>query len=122
MISYEEKLKYSKIKINRQDVYNKYDKHCAYCGKVLETIKDMQVDHKTPRCYNGFMVDNRFDNLNPSCRSCNHYKRSSNVEGFRKTMITLHERIKKIYINKVGIDFNIITITPFDGKFYFEKL
>lgn len=28
----------------RQKVYEKYDGHCAYCGKKLE-YKDMQVDH-----------------------------------------------------------------------------
>lgn len=31
----------------RQQVYEKYGGHCAYCGKALE-YKDMQVDHMIP--------------------------------------------------------------------------
>jgi 5-methylcytosine-specific restriction endonuclease McrA len=31
----------------RLEVYNKYNGHCAYCGKELE-YKDMQVDHLIP--------------------------------------------------------------------------
>ena len=42
-------------------------------------------------------------------------------EQYRQLLITLHERIKKIYINKVGLDYGIIKINECDGKFYFEK-
>lgn len=31
----------------RELVYQKFDCHCAYCGKKLE-LKDMQVDHFVP--------------------------------------------------------------------------
>ncbi|MCI5852291.1 MAG: HNH endonuclease [Clostridiales bacterium] len=31
----------------RQQVYEKYGGHCAYCGKALE-YKEMQVDHLIP--------------------------------------------------------------------------
>ena len=34
--------------INRQDVLEKYNNHCAYCGKEID-LKSMQVDHKQPR-------------------------------------------------------------------------
>jgi hypothetical protein len=37
----------SKMKINRLEVYNKCNGHCAYCGKDI-TLKQMQVDHKEP--------------------------------------------------------------------------
>lgn len=30
-------------------------------------------------------------------------------------------RISKIYINKVAIDFGIIKVTPFNGEFYYER-
>ena len=36
------------MKIDRQKVYDKYNGHCAYCGKPI-TIKDNQVDHILPK-------------------------------------------------------------------------
>ena len=44
------------------------------------------------------------------------------AEEFRKQITSLHERIQKNYINKVGIDFGILKVYPFDGKFYFEQI
>lgn len=32
----------------REVVYNKYNGHCAYCGKKI-AYKDMQVDHFKPQ-------------------------------------------------------------------------
>ena len=104
-------------KIDRLEVYEKYNKHCAYCGKSIE-IKDMQVDHILAK-RNGGTDD--FSNLNPSCRRCNHYKRSLDLEGFRNLMKTLHERLKNDYITKVAMDYGIIELKPFNGVFYFER-
>lgn len=113
-------------------VHNKYSGHCGYCGKEI-TYKEMQVDHIKPQwkfriyvdnIWNGLYRDgvNDIENLMPTCSRCNHYKREQDLEGFRKTMLTLHERVSKIYICKVAIDYGIVTITPFSGKFYFEEL
>ncbi len=113
-------------KTKRIEAYNKYNGHCAYCGKKIE-YKDMQVDHIMPKWrYRGAKgieekVDD-IDNLNPACRRCNHYKRGALFEEFRNMMLTLHERIRKIYICKVAEDFGIIKIEPWDGKFYFERI
>lgn len=110
----------------REKVYGKFYGHCAYCGKKI-TIKEMQIDHYYPKHspsiakYHGFDCDS-LENKMPSCRRCNHYKREEQPENFRKQMKTLHERISNIYINKVGIDYGIIKITPFNGQFYFEYL
>jgi len=112
------------MKINRQQVYDKYDGHCAYCGKEI-SIKQMQVDHYYPKSapavglVNGVSTDD-IKNLMPSCRNCNHYKRALQPESFRFYIKTLHERVMKIYIVKVAIDFGIVKIKPFDGEFYFE--
>jgi hypothetical protein len=65
---------------------------------------------------------NSFSNLMPSCRRCNHYKRENDLEGFRRLIVTLHERIQNQYIIKVAIDFKILNIQPFNGMFYFETL
>ena len=62
-----------------------------------------------------------FENLMPSCRRCNHYKRTYSLEEFRRLIKTLHERVSTQYINKVAIDYGVINIKQFDGLFYFEK-
>jgi hypothetical protein len=105
------------MKIDRNKVLAKYNGHCAYCGKEI-TVKEMQVDHIQAKRYNG---TDDFNNLNPSCRRCNHYKRASGLESFRWLMKTIHTRIEADYITKVAIDYGIITVLPFDGIFYFEK-
>jgi len=120
------------MKIDRLQIYNKCEGHCAYCGKEI-MIKDMQVDHCYPKRLDNLYewseevknqrpsdIDN-FNNLMPSCRRCNHYKRANTMEVFREMMQTLHERIEKIYIVKLAIKYGIVAIIPFDGVFYFEK-
>lgn len=113
-------------KEKRLEVYNKYQGNCAYCGKKIE-LKDMQVDHIMPKRLweNGLPDGRNIDddtNLNPSCRRCNHYKRANTLEGYRKLIITLHERIRKQYLSKVAEDYKVIIVKPWDGKFYFEKV
>lgn len=73
--------------------------------------------HKNPES-----IIHKFDNLMPSCYRCNHYKRALSLDQFRAQMFSLYLRIEKQYINKVALDYGIITIKPFDGVFYFEKL
>jgi len=111
----------------REQVWLKYDKHCGYCGKNIE-FKEMQVDHIIPVCYppawleiKGLESHNDLKNLMPACRRCNHYKRATDLEGFRGSMKTIHERIRKDYLNKVAEDYGIIEVRPFDGVFYYEK-
>jgi len=109
-------------KTERIKVYEKYDGHCAYCGKEL-VYKDMQVDHLEPRL-NGLISAEyveKFENYMPSCRRCNHYKRAHSLKEFRQLLVTLHERLMKQYLDKVAFDYNIIKIKPFGGLFYFEK-
>ena len=114
-------------KKTREEVYKKYDGHCAYCGKEIE-YKDMQVDHMYSKAYGesyarivGKVELESMENYMPACRRCNHYKRADSLEQFRKSMNYLHERLEKIYIVKVAIDFGILKLEKFDGKFYFEK-
>jgi len=105
-------------KLLREEIWNKYNKCCAYCGNDL-LYKNMQVDHKLPKRRGG--SDNK-NNLMPSCRRCNHYKRAHSLKRFRELMKTLHKRIQNQYINKVAIDYGVIKIEPFDGIFYFERI
>jgi len=109
----------------RQRVWLKFDKHCAYCGKVLE-YRDMQVDHVEPLAFAPFPWDKSskvysLENLMPSCRRCNHYKRTRNLEQFRLLIKTLHERVSSQYITRVAIDYGIVEVKLFSGTFYFER-
>lgn len=109
----------------REEVYKKYNGHCAYCGCEL-SYKDMQVDHVISVCYNHFrhkLEDiNTIDNLMPSCRQCNYYKMESTIEGFRKKLKTLMERVKKPFIYRLAEKYDMVKESEWDGKFYFEKV
>ena len=106
------------MKIDRQAVYAKYDGHCAYCGKEI-TINEMEVDHVIPQRYHG---TDDMDNLMPSCHTCNHYKRANSLENFRDWLLGgLIDRLMKVYIFRVALRYNMITINGWDKKFHFEK-
>lgn len=70
----------------RLSLYEKYNHKCAYCGCDLE-YKDMQVDHiKSVYANTDFkqvMAEEEMyavDNLLPTCRQCNFYKSSMDLE------------------------------------------
>ena len=104
-------------KLTRIKVWNKYGQRCAYCGEPI-TYKEMQVDHLKPKAFGG---SDDFDNLMPSCRTCNHYKRALSLEDYRREWLgRLHERLKKQYTIKVALKYGIIELNEFSGNFYFE--
>lgn len=108
-------------KEQREAVWLKFGKHCAYCGKKLR-YKELQVDHLVPRL-NGMVPEEQvehFDNYMPSCRRCNHYKRADSLENFREKLKTLHKRLMRQYLDKVAKDYGIIEVTPFEGTFFYE--
>src|SRR5690349_340556 len=116
----------SKTKALRERVHQKFGGRCAYCGRSIE-YGQMQVDHFLPQCREKFYSRrckkdvHAEENLMPSCRRCNHYKRARTPKQFRELMLSLHERLESIYILKVAVGFGMATIKPFDGLFYFEK-
>jgi len=103
----------------RLKVWGKYGRRCAYCGSKLDYEK-MQIDHLFPKAGGG---TDDFENLMPSCRLCNHYKRALVLETFRnKWLGELHNRLEKIYIVRVALRYGILKLKPFSKKFYFETL
>lgn len=123
------------IKINRQQVYNKYNGHCAYCGCEL-TLKSMQVDHIVSRAYYfyhelgmkgyeekpSYNIDD-YENLNPSCMSCNKRKESTDLETFRRALEHCPQSMLSTNANfKQMVRYGQIRLVN-DGKieFYFEK-
>ena len=95
-------------KKTREEVYNKFNGLCAYTGKPLD--EKWQVDHIFPKCSIvwkqtkevreklGCNIDNMdsIDNLFPSIRIVNHYKRSETLEVFRTYMLSFHKRLSKL--------------------------
>ena len=119
----------------RIKVWQKYNGHCAYCGKEI-AYKEMQVDHKHPKNLNSVLATgrnldgtlimpnpDRFENLMPSCRRCNHYKRGHELNYYRGMIDTIHERIRASnYIIKVAEDYGLMEFKEFGGLFYFETI
>ena len=100
-------------------VYEKCNHRCGYCGCEIE-YKDMQVDHAKPLRIGG---EDDISNYMPACRSCNHYKATLDVEGFRKYLSEIHKRLMRDSIPyQVAERFGIVKYVSDDVKFYFEEL
>jgi hypothetical protein len=109
-------------KKTREEVYRKYDGHCAYCGREI-AYKDMQVDHFLPLRAWGIEDAGTDDisNLMPSCRMCNHYKRANTLETFRRYIAEIPRKLRENYIYKVGVVYGNVIENEKPIEFYFEK-
>lgn len=108
---------------SRLEIWQKFNGHCAYCGIEI-TVKSMQVDHIQPIVFKG---SDLIENLNPSCKECNNYKCHAGLELFRTyTKQMLNDKLHYLFKSKtkmqVAINFGVIELKKWDGKFYFEKL
>jgi 5-methylcytosine-specific restriction endonuclease McrA len=121
-------MKHKRIsKKTRELVLNKYGGKCAYCGCDL-TLSTMQVDH-IKAVYASSLEndgvetqDDSLENLNPSCRQCNFYKGTLDIEQFRyKIKTTLYGTCQNTFQAKLAKKLGMMKVTQFD-KFYFEKL
>lgn len=102
----------------RKNVYDMYHAHCAYCGTQI-TFRGMQIDHKQPLANGGEDV---LENMLPACRSCNHYKHTLDIEGFRTYLEDIPKRLKRDCIAyQVGARFGIVKVGEPKVVFYFEK-
>jgi 5-methylcytosine-specific restriction endonuclease McrA len=119
------------MKINRQQVYDKYNGRCAYCGEAI-TIKQMQVDHIWPQQLSHWHKDidpNRPENLNPSCAKCNNFKHGYRLDGdnhgassFRYELQKQVERLRKNPQFDRALRFGLVQIIDKPVEFYYEKL
>ncbi len=120
-----------KVKINRQQVYDKCDGHCTYCGVEI-TLKQMQVDHIQPHWHtfteqqasqaNIVKGSHDLDNLNPSCARCNKWKSTYSVEHFRKVVETSLDRLERDTPNfRLARDYGLIEVIEKPVIFYFEQ-
>lgn len=109
-------------KSKREEVYQKYNGHCAYCGREI-AYKDMQVDHFLPLRAWGIedTSTDDLDNLMPACRMCNHYKRANSLETFRRYIEEIPRKLRDNYIYKVGVAYGEVVEQEHPVKFYFER-
>lgn len=111
----------------REAIYQKYNGHCAYCGKKIE-YKEMQVDHLIPVQRERFKKYSEdeiecFENYAPACRRCNHYKRAHSLDVFRKMIEEIPAKLyRDNYIYKVGLDYGMVEAYEHKVKFYFEQV
>ena len=123
--------------MTRQQIHQKYNGHCAYCGCEI-TLKEMQVDHIVPKdtfwlhMANKELVVPEFlqhidninhsDNLNPSCRQCNFYKSTFSLEAYRYQLArVLKPNIEKPFQFRLGLKYGMVEVKEWDKQFYFEK-
>lgn len=108
----------------RQQVFDKYKGHCAYCGCILE-YKDMQVDHidSVYRAeYHGKEMDESIKNYMPSCRACNFYKSTFSIEEFRNNIQNkLIRKLQKDFNYKMLVKYEMIHESFKPVVFYFEQ-
>ena len=124
-------------KKQRAEIKEMFGGRCAYSGTILED--DWQIDHVKPleRKKNGVARKagrDVIENMMPTQRVVNHYKRGLSLEHYRKRLMTLHRRLAKLpknpkartsirrkeYLLKVAEYFGITPENPFNGEFYFE--
>ncbi len=117
-----------KAKKQREFVKQKYNGRCAYCG--CELPKRWHIDHLKPivrdlednsKCE--YPENENFDNLMPSCPSCNIMKNSFSLEQFRlniKRFINSLNQYSTQY--KFAKKYGLIKETEKEVKFYFEIL
>lgn len=106
----------------RLDIYKKTNGHCAYCGCDLR-YDDMQVDHIVP--LNGWSEHgpDTMDNMLPACRSCNHYKSRSTLEGFRRMLEAMPDVLMRDSTTyKNAVRFGLVIPQPHPVTFFFERL
>ena len=108
----------------RETVYNKYDGHCAYCGREIP-FKGFNVDHLRSLYMYDYEDDeiNSIDNLMPSCRSCNQYKATMDLEKFRHMLSGIPKRLARdISTYNIAIRYGMIEEHNEPIRFYFEKV
>ncbi len=112
----------------RMQVWEKYNHHCAYCGYKLE-YKDMQVDHIDSayvhcdyKKENTLDEINDIDNLMPSCKQCNLYKSTFDLETFRDRLTSVMlKNLQKTFQYRLALKYGLIEENIKPIEFYFVK-
>lgn len=104
--------------MNRRDIYNKYNGHCAYCGKKIE-FDDMTIDHILATSKGG---SNDLTNTIPSCQLCNNQKADRTIEEFRTFLENITETLDENKQYRIALRYKKIVIAKsVPILFYFER-
>lgn len=115
-------------KTQREELKQKYDGRCAYCGSVLgdkwhadhldAVVRDL-VTGKPENPENDVI-----ENLMPACTACNHNKRSMSLESWRDLLAhyrdvqLLRDSTHARHLHRFGL----IEIKQYPVVFYFEQV
>jgi 5-methylcytosine-specific restriction endonuclease McrA len=113
----------------REQLYEKYNRKCAYCGCPIE-YKDMQIDHVESIYLHGDykqdMTESELydtENLLPACRQCNLYKSAMPVEKFRARITnTLMRNLQRTFSYQMALKYGLIEEHIGTIRFYFERM
>lgn len=122
----------------RQQIFDKYNGKCAYCG--CELTKGWHIDHIEPvrRTYkydnkkkkyvlnkeDPYMHPERLciENQNPACASCNINKHNGTIEEFRNLISGFRKHLNEINTQyKVSKRYGLIIEVDKPVVFYFEN-
>ena len=102
----------------RDQVKQKYNGRCGYCGEKKDVL---QIDHVVPIAH--FHGTNDISNLMPACISCNNYKDVFSVEQFRSEISQQVERLRKYSMNfRLAERYGLVVETTQKVEFYFETV
>ena len=106
----------------RHAIYDKCFGHCAYCGCELP-YKKMQVDHIVAIHRKYDERTNDLKNLLPSCRSCNKYKHTLTLNGFRNQLERMPIVLARDSVTyKIAVRYGLVKPCPHRVEFYFEQI
>lgn len=109
----------------RQQIYNKSNGHCWYCGDKLK--KGWHTDHFLPIRRNpDGTIDNpehdNIDNLVPACPPCNIMKSDMTIEKFRWLISNFITRLNRdIPVYKHAKRYGLVGETEKEVIFWFER-
>jgi len=119
----------------RENVLNKCEGRCGYCGILLNGIR-WHIDHVEPveriseyKKGKGYVQTGKmaypendiFENMMPSCPSCNIQKHSFGLEEFRKNIQNKLVQLEKQTQYRIAKRYGLLKETPIEIIFYFEK-
>ena len=111
----------------REEILNKYDGKCAYCGVEL---KKLTIDHIEPKRRGATPEEikkygrgsDSIINYNPCCQSCNSSKSTFSIEKWREEISLKHERVLKSSSNYRLLNRLGMVDVKKEVVFYFETI
>lgn len=90
--------------VDKKYIYLRENKKCFHCGKALDTLGKVTLDHYYPRSHGG-----TYDlfNLVSCCKKCNKYKKSNIPDDYKDVHMRLFiksvEDKRIVYFSTIGL-------------------